>query len=39
MALGINTNVASLSAQNQLNKSQGLADQALQRLPVSRRVG
>ncbi len=38
MALGINTNVASLSAQNQLNKSQGLADQALQRLSSGLRI-
>lgn len=38
MALGINTNVASLSAQNQLNKSQGLSDQALERLSSGLRI-
>ncbi|MEX2475130.1 flagellin hook IN motif-containing protein, partial [Marinobacter sp.] len=38
MALGINTNVASLSAQNQLSKSQGLNDQALQRLSSGLRI-
>jgi len=38
MALGINTNVASISAQNQLNKSQGLSDQALQRLSSGLRI-
>ncbi len=38
MALGINTNVASLSAQNQLNKSQSLSDQALQRLSSGLRI-
>ncbi|WP_375177772.1 flagellin N-terminal helical domain-containing protein [Marinobacter mobilis] len=38
MALGINTNIASLSAQNQLNKSQGLSDQALQRLSSGLRI-
>jgi flagellin len=38
MALGINTNVASLSAQNQLNKSQGLNDQALERLSSGLRI-
>ena len=38
MALGINTNVASLTAQNQLNKSQGLSDQALQRLSSGLRI-
>ena len=38
MALGINTNVASLNAQNQLNKSQGLSDQALQRLSSGLRI-
>ncbi|MCM0612609.1 flagellin FliC [Marinobacter sediminum] len=38
MALGINTNVASLSAQNQLSKSQGLSDQALERLSSGLRI-
>jgi flagellin len=38
MALGINTNVASLNAQNQLGKSQGLNDQALQRLSSGLRI-
>jgi flagellin len=38
MALGINTNVASLSAQNQLGKSQSLSDQALQRLSSGLRI-
>ena len=38
MALGINTNVASLSAQNQLNKSQNLNDQALERLSSGLRI-
>lgn len=38
MALGINTNVASLNAQNQLNKSQGQNDQALQRLSSGLRI-
>lgn len=38
MALGINTNVASLSAQNQLSKSQGLNDQALERLSSGLRI-
>ncbi|MBK1885463.1 flagellin [Marinobacter sp. DY40_1A1] len=38
MALGINTNVASLSAQNQLNKSQGMNDQALERLSSGLRI-
>src|SRR5690606_16036401 len=38
MALGINTNVASLSAQNQLGKSQNLSDQALQRLSSGLRI-
>ncbi len=38
MALGINTNVASLSAQNQLSKSQGMNDQALQRLSSGLRI-
>ena len=38
MALGINTNVASLNAQNQLGKSQSLNDQALQRLSSGLRI-
>ncbi len=38
MALGINTNVASLNAQNQLQKSQSLSDQALQRLSSGLRI-
>jgi flagellin len=38
MALGINTNVASLNAQNQLGKSQSLSDQALQRLSSGLRI-
>ncbi|MEX0605055.1 MAG: flagellin, partial [Marinobacter sp.] len=38
MALGINTNVASLAAQNQLNKSQSQNDQALQRLSSGLRI-
>ena len=38
MALGINTNVASLAAQNQLGKSQSLSDQALQRLSSGLRI-
>ncbi|MBB5322564.1 flagellin [Marinobacter oulmenensis] len=38
MALGINTNVASISAQNQLNKSQSMNDQALQRLSSGLRI-
>jgi flagellin len=38
MALGINTNVASLNAQNQLGKSQALNDQALQRLSSGLRI-
>lgn len=38
MALGINTNVASLSAQNQLNKSQNLSNQALERLSSGLRI-
>lgn len=38
MALGINTNVASLSAQNQLSKSQDLSNQALQRLSSGLRI-
>ncbi|MCL7945078.1 flagellin [Marinobacter sp. ATCH36] len=38
MALGINTNVASLSAQNQLNSSQRINDQALERLSSGLRI-
>ncbi|HEA54237.1 hypothetical protein LCGC14_0461170 [marine sediment metagenome] len=38
MALGINTNVASLNAQNQLGKSQSINDQALQRLSSGLRI-
>src|SRR5690606_3579648 len=38
MALGINTNVASINAQNQLSKSQNLSDQALQRLSSGLRI-
>lgn len=38
MALGINTNVASLTAQNQLNKSQDLNSQALERLSSGLRI-
>ncbi|WP_152206420.1 flagellin [Marinobacter changyiensis] len=38
MALGINTNVASLSAQNQLSNSQKLNDQALERLSSGLRI-
>ncbi|WP_226595733.1 flagellin N-terminal helical domain-containing protein [Marinobacter nauticus] len=38
MALGINTNVASLSAQNQLGKSQNLSNQALERLSSGLRI-
>ncbi|ERS84270.1 hypothetical protein Q672_02095 [Marinobacter sp. EVN1] len=38
MALGINTNVASINAQNQLGKSQNLGDQALQRLSSGLRI-
>jgi flagellin len=38
MALGINTNIASISAQNQLTKSQDLGDQALQRLSSGLRI-
>ncbi|NMT65246.1 flagellin N-terminal helical domain-containing protein [Marinobacter orientalis] len=38
MALGINTNVASLAAQNQLSKSQGMNDQALERLSSGLRI-
>ncbi|MDF0748983.1 flagellin domain-containing protein [Marinobacter sp. 71-i] len=38
MALGINTNVASLSAQNQLSQSQSLSNQALERLSSGLRI-
>ncbi|WP_328185543.1 flagellin [Marinobacter sp. OP 3.4] len=38
MALGINTNVASLSAQNQLGNSQKMNDQALERLSSGLRI-
>lgn len=38
MALGINTNVASLSAQNQLGNSQRMNDQALERLSSGLRI-
>lgn len=38
MALGINTNVASISAQNQLQKSQDLSNQALERLSSGLRI-
>jgi flagellin len=38
MALGINTNVASLTAQNQLSNSQRLNDQALERLSSGLRI-
>lgn len=38
MALGINTNVASLTAQNQLQKSQNLSNQALERLSSGLRI-
>lgn len=38
MALGINTNVASLTAQNQLGNSQKLNDQALERLSSGLRI-
>jgi len=38
MALGINTNVASLSAQNQLNKTQNMSNQALERLSSGLRI-
>tara|TARA_R100000306_G_scaffold454_4_gene1125 strand:+ start:333 stop:1991 length:1659 start_codon:yes stop_codon:yes gene_type:complete len=38
MALGINTNVASLSAQNQLGKAQQLSDRALERLSSGLRI-
>lgn len=38
MALGINTNIASLNAQNQLSKSQGMANQAMERLSSGLRI-
>ncbi|MFL1404561.1 flagellin domain-containing protein [Marinobacter sp. M1N3S26] len=38
MALGINTNVASLMAQNQLGKSQSLSNQAMERLSSGLRI-
>ena len=38
MALGINTNIASISAQNQLQKSQDLGNQALERLSSGLRI-
>ncbi|MBS8240750.1 flagellin FliC [Marinobacter lipolyticus] len=38
MALGINTNIASINAQNQLNKSQSLNAQALERLSSGLRI-
>ena len=38
MALGINTNVASLGAQNQLGKSQNLSNQAFERLSSGLRI-
>jgi len=38
MALGINTNVASISAQNQLSKSQSMNSQALERLSSGLRI-
>ncbi|MBY5961378.1 flagellin [Marinobacter nauticus] len=38
MALGINTNIASLSAQNQLSSSQKMNDQALERLSSGLRI-
>lgn len=38
MALGINTNIASISAQNQLTRSQSLSDQALERLSSGLRI-
>lgn len=38
MALGINTNVASINAQNQLSKSQSMNDQALERLSSGLRI-
>lgn len=38
MALGINTNIASISAQNELSKSQNLANTALERLSSGLRI-
>jgi len=38
MALGINTNVTSIMAQNQLNKSQELSNQAMERLSSGLRI-
>lgn len=38
MALGINTNVASLNAQNQLGRSQNMSNEALQRLSSGLRI-
>jgi flagellin len=38
MALGINTNIASLSAQNQLSKSQNMSNQAMERLSSGLRI-
>lgn len=38
MALNINTNIASLNAQNNLNKSQGIQSQALERLSSGLRI-
>jgi len=38
MALGINTNVASISAQNQLSKSQNMGNEALERLSSGLRI-
>lgn len=38
MALGINTNIASISAQNQLQKSQDLSNEALERLSSGLRI-
>lgn len=38
MALGINTNIASLNAQNQLSKSQSMSNQAMERLSSGLRI-
>jgi len=38
MALGINTNVASINAQNQLSKSQNMNSEALERLSSGLRI-
>ncbi|MDV2079972.1 MULTISPECIES: flagellin N-terminal helical domain-containing protein [Marinobacter] len=38
MALGINTNIASISAQNQLNRSQSLSNESLTRLSSGLRI-